>query len=272
MRTLTDIELTGSSSDAASEALERLARSRGQAGCVDLALATSVIEVGVDVDRLGLLTVVRQPKTAAQYIQVAGRVGRDPRKGPGLVVTLLNPSSSRDMSHYERFTPVHGRLYAAVEPASVTPFTDAALDRGLRGALAAVVRQTRRIDIAAVTDDDVDLARAAAAAVADRAGALGGDAKRDRVRELAGTALHEIAAAAADQLQWGSAGRSGVQFLRPLEDPPPPDRASWPVLTSLRSVDADAALRIDENWLPATTVTPLPDANSPTPAGQEDAW
>ncbi|WP_374101755.1 helicase-related protein [Mycobacterium sp. SM1] len=48
---------------------------------MDLGLATSVIEVGVDVDRLGLLTIVRQPKTAAQYIQVAGRVGRDPGKG-----------------------------------------------------------------------------------------------------------------------------------------------------------------------------------------------
>jgi hypothetical protein len=180
IRSLTDIELTSASSNAGTDGLERLARRRGEPGLVDLALATSVIEVGVDVDPLGLLTIVLQPKTAAQYIQVAGRVGRNPGKGPGLVVVLLNPLTSRDISHYERFTSVHDRLYAAVEPASVTPFTDGALTRGLRGTLAAIVRQLRQAGTDRVLPDDVPLVQTAAAGVRRRAETLAGGEVRAR--------------------------------------------------------------------------------------------
>lgn len=252
IRTLNDVELTSASSSAAAEALERLACQRGESGCVDLALATSVIEVGVDIDRLGLLTIIRQPKTAAQYIQVAGRVGRDALNGPGLVVVLLNPLTTRDISHYERFTSVHQRFYAAVEPASVTPFTDAALTRGLRGTLAAIVRQIRPIGSSAVTDDDLHRIRHAAASIVIRARALVGSVQ-PRLQALADAVVHEAEVAADQQLAWGVAGKSRAQFLRPLEDPAPEDTASWAVLTSLRSVDADAALRIDEDWLPASS-------------------
>ncbi|MGY1805790.1 helicase-related protein [Blastococcus sp. SYSU D00669] len=270
VRRLTDIELTSSSSSSATEALDRLAISYGEDGCVDLGLATSVIEVGVDVDRLGLLTIIRQPKTAAQYIQVAGRVGRNARTGPGLVVTVLNPLTVRDMSHYEKFTSSHARLYAAVEPASVTPFTDAALDRGLRGTLAAVVRQVRAAGVDRVVHGDLDLVRAAAAGLAARARRLAGDRVGGNVDALARTAVHEAQTAADQQLAWGVAGpQQPVQFLRPPEDPAPQRTASWPVPTSLRSVDADAVLRIDTDWLPASTG----GATGPSdPNGPEDTW
>ena len=158
-------------------------------------MATSVIEVGVDVERLGLLTIIRQPKTTAQYIQVSGRVGRSPRQGPGLVVTVLNPLSGRDISHYERFSSVHERLYAAVEPASVTPFTDAALTRGLRGTVAAVVRQLRRGGGGAVDPDDEQLVGDAAEQVAVRAGQVGDDRTAGRVRAVAAGLLAEFRAA-----------------------------------------------------------------------------
>ena len=108
---------------------------------VDVCLASSIIEVGIDIDRLSLMSVVGQPKTTSQYIQVTGRVGRKWREQPGLVVTIYGASKPRDRSHFEKFRSYHERLYAQVEPTSVTPFSPPALDRGLHAVMAAYVRQ-----------------------------------------------------------------------------------------------------------------------------------
>lgn len=107
---------------------------------VDACLASNIIEVGVDISRLSLMTIVGQPKTTSQYIQVSSRIGRDPEK-PGLAVVLYGQSKPRDRSHYETFRPYHQRLYAQVEPTSVTPFSPPAVDRALHGIIVAAVRQ-----------------------------------------------------------------------------------------------------------------------------------
>lgn len=106
---------------------------------VDVVLATSMLQVGVDVSRFGLMVMTGQPKNTAEYIQASSRVGRDPRR-PGLVVTLYNWTRPRDLAHYEDFEHYHATFYRQVEALSVTPYTRRALDRGTTGTFVAAVR------------------------------------------------------------------------------------------------------------------------------------
>ncbi len=140
-RTLREIqELTSRySTDQVSEARTRLGYPAREKNAVDVALATNMISVGLDIGRLGLMVVQGQPKTAAEYIQATSRVGREAPK-PGLVVTLLNIHKPRDRTHYEQFRAFHMSFYRAVEATSVTPFAPRALDRALAATLVAALR------------------------------------------------------------------------------------------------------------------------------------
>ncbi|WP_214772078.1 helicase-related protein [Exiguobacterium sp. s39] len=108
-------------------------------------LASNIIEVGIDIDRLSLMGIVGQPKQTAQYIQVSGRVGRKPQERPGLIVTVYSNQNSRDKSHFEHFNEYHQRLYAQVETTSLTPFSTSSLERGLTAVIIGFIRQ--RIDM-----------------------------------------------------------------------------------------------------------------------------
>lgn len=96
---------------------------------LDVVLASNLISVGLEVDRL--------PKTPSEYIQATSRVGRS---YPGLVVTCMNVGRPRDRSHYERFVAYLESFYWEVEATSVTPFSGQALDRGLVGSLISMLR------------------------------------------------------------------------------------------------------------------------------------
>lgn len=120
-------------------AKRRLALRFHESERVDVALATNMISVGLDIIRLGLMVVLGQPKMSAEYIQATSRVGRDPQR-PGLIVTLFNVHKPRDRSHYERFANYHASFYRGVEATSVTPFSPRALDRALSAALVGLCR------------------------------------------------------------------------------------------------------------------------------------
>lgn len=107
---------------------------------IDYLGCTNMLSVGVDIDRLGLMMVLGQPKTAAEYIQATSRVGRDEKRLPGVVLALYSPTKPRDRSHYENFRPFHEALYRFVEPTSVTPFALPARKRTFHAALVSALR------------------------------------------------------------------------------------------------------------------------------------
>jgi len=109
----------------------------GESRPIDIVLATNMLSVGVDVNRLGLMVVNGQPKNTAEYIQATSRVGR---AFPGLVFTVQTWSRPRDLSHYETFEHYHATFYKHVEAQSVTPFSARALDRGLTGTFVSLMR------------------------------------------------------------------------------------------------------------------------------------
>jgi hypothetical protein len=104
----------------------------------EVLLASNMISVGVDIQRLALMVVNGQPKTIAEYIQATSRVGRGDTAG--LVVSIYNNSRTRDRSHYESFATWHEGIYREVEATSVTPFAARAVEKAVHATLVALVR------------------------------------------------------------------------------------------------------------------------------------
>ncbi len=212
---------------------------------VDICLASNILEVGVDIDRLSLMGVVGQPKTTSQYIQVTGRVGRNWRERPGLILSLYSPSRPRDRSHFERFRSYHQRLYAQVEPTSVTPFSRPAMERALHAVMAIYARQTGDLDVASSPRPyPATLMTRLRGILEKHIAAAGGDDPE------ALAAFHEIFERRAGEWQrwerteWGEFWRrpdSDTPLLRPagayatLED----QQYSWATPNSMRNVDAE---------------------------------
>jgi hypothetical protein len=105
----------------------------------DIVLATNMISVGLDVSRLGVMVMNGMPPNTAEYIQASSRVAR---KNEGVVFTLYDPFNTRDISFYEDFVQFHKTFYKQVEPLSVTPFAENALDKMLFTMILAYFRHT----------------------------------------------------------------------------------------------------------------------------------
>jgi hypothetical protein len=105
--------------------------------CYDVVIATNMIAVGMDVSRLGLMTVVGQPKQNSEYIQATSRVGRE---HPGIIFTVYNPYRPRDLSNYENFVGFHSQMYRYVEGTTATPFAARARDRDLHALVVSLLR------------------------------------------------------------------------------------------------------------------------------------
>lgn len=123
------------------EVLEKLAvpfdKKKKKQDCYDVVIATNMIAVGMDVDRLGLMSVVGQPKQNSEYIQATSRVGR---QNPGIIFTVYNPYRPRDLSNYENFVGFHSQMYRYVEGTTATPFAARARDRVLHALVVSLLR------------------------------------------------------------------------------------------------------------------------------------
>ncbi|PRW65232.1 DISARM system helicase DrmA [Actinopolyspora mortivallis] len=189
---------------------------------VDVVLATSMLQVGVDVSRFGLMMITGQPKNTAEYIQASSRVGRTDT-GPGLVVTLYNWTRPRDLAHYEDFEYYHATFYRQVEALSVTPYTRRALDRGVTGAFVAAVRNAAeshsRENDAQHVELDSPLVRRIAERMLDRAEAVNGPRARKYLEERLSRTRDLWSTEQSGQLPLNYTGRSagpGEQSRRAL--------------------------------------------------------
>ncbi len=225
------------------------ARERDRPQPLDVLLATSMLQVGVDVPRLGLMVVTGQPKNTAEYIQVTSRIGRD-RRRPGLVVTIYQWSRPRDLAHLESFGYGHATFGLRIEGLTTTPFSDRALDRGLTGVLVTAMRHSGTAALPNTAAHTIPLTGPAVTGLLD-----GVQHRAEQVTHDTGQAL-----AARQQLQhrldsWHglrktvATGRLGYQEAADvtglLRDPDAGPWGLWSVPNSLREVEAEITLQLD---------------------------
>jgi hypothetical protein len=235
----------------------RTQRKDGDPYSIDVLLATNMISVGVDVPRLGAMVVAGQPKSTSEYIQATSRVGREQ---PGLVIAVYNWARPRDLSHYETFRHYHRTLYRQVEAFSVTPFAPRALDRGLTGVLASLLRLcgpdwnpnpgaglVDPADTKATRARDTITARADGQIPHAAALALG-----DRIEQLL-DAWKAEADVGQRQLVYRRRGKSDADVAL-LREPSIEGWDQFTVPTSMRNVETAVPLKLRESGIVASNV------------------
>ena len=245
-----------------------------EAPSIDVLLATNMISVGVDVPRLGAMVVAGQPKSTSEYIQATSRVGR---AHPGLVLTVYNWARPRDLSHYESFCHYHRTLYRQVEALSVTPFAPRALDRGLTGVLASLLRlggpEWNPNNGAELVDPAAALARRARESIRARADDQIGHKGADQLAEEVSVRLDEWRAEALvgqRTLVYQRRGKSDTDVSL-LQEPGIEGWSDWTVPTSMRNVENAVPLALRPNGIsPPGDEWDAPERSAPVPEDKED--
>jgi len=242
------LELTSRVKDAElPKTIDRLFQTASD-GAIDTCLASNIIEVGVDIPRLSLMSILGQPKTTSQYIQVTGRVGRLWQTRPGLVVTMYPPRRPRDRSHFEKFRAFHQRLYASVEPTSVTPFSTPAMERALHAVIVGYVRNLgpRNLGPLPIPHELIDYVV---------------QALRDRVATVDPQQLSDFDLMAKKRInQWerrqrtaweGEFGEDSLPLLYRAGKYLPPEKKdmAWATPQTMRNVDAECLAKIDDVYI-----------------------
>jgi hypothetical protein len=246
------LEIIFSQAQDAQREADRKAGQQPAARPFDAILATNMISVGVDIERLGLMAVAGQPKNTSEYIQATSRVGRS-RSGPGLVLTLFNWARPRDLSHYETFEHYHETFYKHVEALSVTPFSPAALKRGLSGVLVALMRlRDQRLNANAkageLQDTDAEMPGVIDRIVARAERALGDPSVGVLARQMLMERRDHWLARVRNQIDHRLGYRDDSQGIVGLLKKPGSGDWEWfTCLNSLRDVEGTVDLILDQN-------------------------
>jgi hypothetical protein len=233
------------------EVLEDLKKSYETKEHVDVVLATNMVSVGVDVDRLGLMQVNGQPKTRSEYIQATSRVGR--ADYPGLVIVVHNILRARDRSHFETYATWHRRLYRDVEATSVTPFASRSRDRTLKALVASMVRHgdPNMLEKPNLDDATPEVIKEIVDEIYRRVQAVSPELAND-VRKEVGDLFEQWEQWNLSEYFDDSPGGFKKSLLQSAENAARKMAAgglpgsAWPVMNSMRSVEPDTPFRLEE--------------------------
>ncbi len=230
---------------------EALTKEKHENESIDVALATNMISVGLDVSRLALMIINGQPLTTAEYIQASSRVGRG--DVPGIVFMNFYKTQARSLSHYENFKSYHDSFYRFVEPSSLTPFTYQARMRALHAALVIAIRHG---DVGLLGNDTAELF----------------DPEKDEIKKLIKEMKYRVSLAMDDEekinqvhehidklikdwhdeAKYSERNKRNLKYyskkndksfdnlLRNFDD----DRGLWPTLQSMRNVENVALMKL----------------------------
>ena len=213
---------------------------------VDVCFATNMIQVGLDIPRLSLMTIIGQPKTTAEYIQASSRIGRDIKR-PGLVVVNYNPFKPRDRSHYEQFRSYHHAIYQNVEPASVTAFSAPVCDRALHALIIILCRFWGDKSLCDGPDDppNPELVNRIKITIRSRVETIDPN-EWMRIDKLIDEIIRKWTVSPPSR--YGGFGRieEEMPLMYPAGSPQHPHWLKWPfpTPTSMRNVDAECAARL----------------------------